>query len=101
MKIKSKDIVIVIAGKDKGKKGKVIRAFPKEDKVIVEGINMKKKHQKSRSRGTKGQVVEIALPIHVSNVMIEDSKTNKPSRIGYKIVNEKKIRISKKNGDEI
>lgn len=101
MKIKSKDIVIVIAGKDKGKKGKVIRAFPKEDKVIVEGVNMKKKHQKSRSRGTKGQVVEIALPIHVSNVMIEDSKTNKPSRIGYKIVNEKKIRISKKNGDEI
>lgn len=101
MKIKAKDNIIVIAGKDKGKKGKVIRAIPKEDRVIVEGVNIKKKHQKARSKGQKGQVVEFAAPIHVSNVMIEDTKTKKPSRIGYKIVNGKKIRIAKKSGTEV
>jgi len=101
MKIKSEDTVVVITGKDKGKIGKVLRVFPKEDKVVIERVNVKKKHQKSRSKGTKGQVIEIALPIHVSNVMIEDLQTKKPSRIGYKIINGKKIRIAKKSGNEI
>ena len=101
MKIKSKDNVIVITGKDKGKVGKVVRAIPEEDKVIVEGVNIKKKHQKARSKGQKGQIVEFAAPIHVSNVMIEDPKTKKPSRVGYKDVNGKKIRIAKKSGSEV
>ena len=101
MKIKTKDNVIVITGKDKGKTGKVIRAIPKEDKVIVEGINIKKKHQRARSKGQKGQVVEFAAPIHVSNVKIEDPKTKEPSRVGYKIMNGKKIRIAKKSGMEV
>ena len=101
MKIKEKDNVILIAGKDKGKKGKVIRAIPRGDKIVVEGVNIKKKHQKARGKGQKGQVVEFAVPIHVSNVMIEDAKTKKPSRVGYKIVNGKKIRIAKKSGSEV
>lgn len=101
MKIKAKDNVIVIAGKDKGRKGKVVRALPREDRVIVEGVNIKKKHQKARSKGQKGQMVEFAAPIPVSNVMIEDPKTKKPSRVGYKIVNGKKIRIAKKSGSEV
>ena len=70
MKIKKDDSVIVITGKDKGKKGKVTRAFPKENKVIVEGINVRKKHQRARRQGSKGQIVEMAMPINVSNVKL-------------------------------
>lgn len=70
MKIKKDDSVIVITGKDKGKKGKVVKAMPKENKIVVEGINLRKKHQKARKQGSKGQVVEIASPINVSNVKL-------------------------------
>ena len=68
MHVKKGDKVIVIAGKDRGKSGKVTRALPREDKVVVESINMLKKHQKSRKRDSKGQIIERATPIHVSNV---------------------------------
>lgn len=101
MKIKKDDAVIVIAGKDKGKKGKVIRAIPADNKVVVEGANMRKKHQKPTRRGAKGQMIEYAAPMDVSNVMIEDPKTKKPTRIGYKFVGDKKVRIAKKSGGEI
>lgn len=101
MKIKKNDNVIVIAGKDKGKSGKVIKAMPSEGKVVVESVNIKKKHMRPRKSGQKGQIVEIAAPIHVSNVMIKDPKTGKPSKIGTKIVGDKKVRISKKSGEEI
>lgn len=101
MKIKKNDNVIVVAGKDKGKSGKVSIAIPSSDKVIIEGVNIKKKHMRPRKSGQKGQVVEISAPIHVSNVMIKDAKTGKPSRIGMKIVGGKKVRISKKSGEEI
>ncbi len=101
MKIKANDNVIVVAGKDKGKKGKVLNAFPKEDKVIIEGMNLKKKHQRAKSKGLKGETIQVAAPIHVSNVMLEDPKTKKPTRVGYKIVNGKKIRVARKSGDEI
>lgn len=101
MKIKTNDSVIVIAGKDKGKKGKVTKAFPAEDKVVVEGVNLKKKHRKASQKGSQGEVFEFAAPIHVSNVMIEDPKTKKPSRVGYKVVNNKKVRVTKKSGSDI
>lgn len=68
MKIKKNDNIIVISGKDKGKKGKVIKALPKLDKVVVEGINVVKKHQKPRQAGKPGQIIEKPMPIHVSNV---------------------------------
>ena len=68
MKIKKGDNVIILAGGNKGKKGKVMKALPKEDKVIVEGVNMKKKHQKAKRGSPKGQMLNIAMPIHVSNV---------------------------------
>ncbi len=68
MKLKKGDNVIVIAGKDKGKKGKIARALPKEDKVVVEGINMSKKHQRPRKSGEQGSMIDLAMPIHVSNV---------------------------------
>ncbi|MEI6660252.1 MAG: 50S ribosomal protein L24, partial [bacterium] len=69
MKIKKGDNVIVIAGKDKGKTAKVIKAIPKENKLIVEGVNMRKKHQRAKTQDGKGQVIEFAVPVHVSNVM--------------------------------
>ena len=68
MKIKKGDKVLIIAGKDKGKSGAVLRAFPKDSKVVVEGINIKKVHRKPRKQGEKGKVVEVAAPVHVSNV---------------------------------
>lgn len=71
MKIKKDDSVIVLAGRDKGKTGKVIKAIPKDNKVVVAGINMIKKNQKARKAGQKGQIVEKTLPIDVSNVMLE------------------------------
>lgn len=101
MKIKKGDNIIVLAGKDKGKKAKVLRALPKENKVIVEGVNMVKKHQAARQKSKKGEVIEKTLPIHVSNVAIVDSKTGKSTRVGYKIEGDKKIRIARKSGQKI
>jgi large subunit ribosomal protein L24 len=67
MKLKKNDSIILIAGKDKGKKGKVVRVLPKENKIIVEGLNMMKKHQKPRKSGEKGSMINVAMPIHASN----------------------------------
>ena len=101
MKIKKGDNIIVIAGKDKGKKGKVVRALPVDSKVVVEGINMRKKHQRAGKGRQKGQIIDIAMPIHISNVMIEDPKTGKPTRVGKRIAGGKRIRIAKKSGTEL
>ncbi len=113
MQIKAGDTVVVIAGKDKftkDKKGnmvpttaKVLSVFPKTNKVLVEGVNKVKKHQKPTQQNQTGSIVEIEAPIHVSNVMVLDPKTNKPTRIGYTTVkakdgSEKKVRITKKSG---
>jgi large subunit ribosomal protein L24 len=101
MKIKKGDNIIVIAGKDRGKSGAVLTAFPKKDMVLVAGIGMIKKHQKSTRRGQAGQIVNRPTPIHVSNVAIKDSKTSKPSRIGYTMFENKKVRVSKASGTKI
>lgn len=102
MKIKKGDKVIVTAGKYKGKTGEVLRALPKDDKIVVEGVNIAKRHKKNRASGTKGEIIEIAMPIHVSNVMLEDTKTKKPTRIGYKVDDKgKKVRFAKKSGEVI
>jgi len=101
MKLKKGDNVIVIAGKDKGKKGKIVSAFPNDDKVIVEGLNMVKKHQKPRKSGEAGTVLNIAMPINASNVMMLDSKTNKRTRIGKKEVKGKMVRIARKSNQEV
>ncbi len=99
MKIKKNDNVIVIAGKDKGKTAKVLRAFPKDSLIVVEGVNMKKKHQRATKSNSKGQVIEIALPVHVSNVMLLEGK--KRVRVGRKLIGKKTVRVSKKTGQEI
>ncbi|UQE74410.1 MULTISPECIES: 50S ribosomal protein L24 [unclassified Gordonia (in: high G+C Gram-positive bacteria)] len=105
MKVHKGDTVIVIAGKDKGAKGKVIEAYPKRERVLVEGVNRIKKHtaQSANERGAEsGGIVTQEAPIHVSNVMVVDSEGN-PTRIGYRIDEEtgKKVRISRKTGKDI
>jgi len=101
MNIKKNDNVIVIAGKDKGKTGAVSRVFPKKDMVLISGLNLKTKHQRARKGGEKGQILDIASPIHISNVMIVDPESKKQSRVGRKLVGERYVRISKKSGKEI
>ncbi len=106
MKIKKGDQVLVIAGKDRGRKGKVIKALPKEGKVIVEGMNIKKKHIRPRREGEKGQIAQIPAPIDVSNVKLICPKCGKATRVGYKQKvrgdgERVKIRICKKCKQEI
>jgi len=96
MKIHSGDLVKVIAGKDKGKEAKVLSVDTKAERVIVEGVNIAKKHVKGQGN-VPGQIVEIERAIHVSNVMVIDPSTKKPTRIGFKIEGGKKIRIAKKS----
>ena len=104
MKVKKGDTVVVIAGKDKGAKGKVIAAFPRRDKVLVEGVNRVKKHERIRTtqRGAKtGGIVTQEALIHVSNVMVVDSDGN-PTRIGYRVDdNGQKVRISRRSGKDL
>ena len=97
MKIHSNDEVIVIAGKDKGKKGKVLKVNPLSRTILVEGVNIITRHIK-RQGTTPGQKVSFEKPIHVSNVMLLDPKTDAPTRVGYKLENGKKVRIAKKSG---
>lgn len=101
MKIRKNDNVIVISGKDKGKTGKVLSAFPKMNKVIVEGINICKRHEKSKKKDSKGEVVDVAMPLSVSNVAIVDPKDKKAVRVGFMVEGEKKIRIAKRSGQKI
>lgn len=101
MKIKKGDQVQVIAGKDRGKRGAVTRVFPEADRVVVEGVNIGKRHRKAKTAGEKGERVEMAMPIHVSNVMLVDPETGKPTRIGYQMNGAEKVRVSKKSGKTI
>ena len=101
MKIKSGDEVIVLAGKDKGATGKVVKALPKEDRVIVEGVNLVKKHRKANpAGGQQGEVVTKEAPIHVSNVsLVEDGKA---ARVGYRFEEDgTKVRVSRRTGKDI
>ena len=101
MNFKVGDKVVVIAGSSKGKEGKITKVLKSENRVIVEGCNIIKKHNKGNAQQTGG-ILEVEAPIHASNVMIVDPKTKKPTRIGHTIdKNNKKIRIAKKSGEKI
>ena len=105
MKIRKDDMVMVIAGNDKGKTGKVLKVFPKDNRVIIEGVNIRKRHTKPSQQNQQGGIVEKEAPIHVSNVMVMDPKTNEPVRVGMKIIvddktgKQKRARISKQSGE--
>lgn len=97
MKLKKGDQVVVISGKDRGKRGTIVRVFPEAERVLVEGVNVVKRHRKRKSEREKGERIEMSAPIHVSNVLLVDPKTNEPTRIGYRIENGEKVRVAKKS----
>ncbi len=101
MKFKKGDKVIVVAGKDKGKTGSIVKVLREKNRVVLDGVNMMKKQQKARRAGDKGQVIDVAMPIHASNVMIIDSKSGKQSRIGKKKVGDSYVRVARKSDQEI
>jgi large subunit ribosomal protein L24 len=95
MHVKKGDKVRVISGKDKGKTGVILAAYPKEARVLVEGVNVVKKHSKPSQANPQGGIISFEAPIHVSNVMPIDPKTGNPTRVGYKMVDGKKVRVAK------
>ena len=101
MKIKKGDTVLIISGKDRGKKGVVSQVFPKTAKVMVEGVNLKKKHRKPKKSGEKGQVINLPAALPISNTELVCPKCGKPTRVGYKVVDKKKYRICKKCGEQV
>lgn len=101
MKIRKGDTVLVISGKDRGKKDKVLQVFPKEERVLVEGVNLRKKHQRPKKSGEKGQIIHLPGSVSISNVKLVCPKCGKATRIGYKIVGKKKFRICKKCKQEM
>jgi len=101
MKVKKGDTVLVITGKDKGRIGKVFKALPKEAGILVEGLNLRKKHVRAKKQGEKGQIVNISAAMDISNVKIICPKCGKAARVGYKIEKGKKARVCKKCGQEI
>ncbi len=98
MNLKKGDNVIVIAGRDKGKTGTIQKVIPESNRVVVEGVNLRKKCKKPTQANPDGGIVEIYAPIDASNVALVDPKTKKPTKIGHKIVNGKKVRVAKKSG---
>jgi len=90
-----------ISGKDRGKTGKVLHVFPQTNKVVVEGLNIRKKHTRPKKQGQKGQIIQVPAPMDASNVMLVCSACNKPRRAGYKVFENKRTRICKKCGSEI
>ena len=98
MFVKTGDKVKVIAGKDKGKEGVVVKTLAAKDRVVVEGVNIVKKHQKPNNQYPQGGIVELEAPIHVSNVQLLDPSTNEPTKVGYKVEDGTKVRFAKKSG---
>lgn len=101
MKLKKGDTVKVLIGKDKGRTGTVSKVFPKENKVFVEGVNQYKKHVKAKVRGQKSEIITITKPLPVSNVALVCPKCNKPTRIGYAILNNEKARVCRRCKERI
>lgn len=99
--IRKNDQVMVITGRDKGKIGRVLRVLPKEGRVVVEKVNVVKRHSKPSAKNRQGGILEKELSIHVSNVMLVDPKKAEPTRVGSKVVDGKKVRVSKKSKEVI
>jgi large subunit ribosomal protein L24 len=94
MRIRRDDTVVIITGKDRGKKGKVRRAFPDEDRVVVEGLNMIKRHSRARRATRQAGIIELEAPIHVSDVMLICNKCGNPARVGFRLLDDgKKVRV--------
>ncbi|OAD64352.1 50S ribosomal protein L24 [Pediococcus parvulus] len=101
MFVKNGDKVRVISGKEKGKEGTIIKTLAKKNRVVVEGLNKVKKHQKASNSNPQGGIIDVEAVIDASNVMLIDPSTNEPTRVGYKVVDGKKVRFAKKSGETI
>lgn len=105
MKIKKGDTVIIRTGKDRGKEGVVVQAFPKKNEVLVEGLNIVNRHKKATRRGSQGQIIQKSMPFPIANVSLKDPKTGKPVRVGYITEGEgakaKKVRVTRPKGEKI
>ena len=101
MKLKKGDNVIVLSGNNKGKTGEVLEVIPKTEKIVVKGINIRKKHVKPRRQGDEGGIISVESPIHMSKVNVVCPKCGKATRIGYVVENDKKFRVCKKCGAKI
>ena len=101
MRIKKGDTVQVLSGNDKGKTGEVLEVIPKTEKVIVKGVNVRKKHVKPRKQGEEGGIISVECAIHSSKVNVVCPKCGKPARLGYKVEDGKKVRVCKKCGTEL
>jgi len=100
-KIKKGDKVVVTTGRDRGKRGEVLKALPAENRVIVQGVNVVKRHQRA-TQMSQGGIIEKEAPIHVSNVLHEDPKDGKPTRVGFKVLDDgRKVRVAKRSGEVI
>jgi large subunit ribosomal protein L24 len=99
-KIRKGDKVVVLAGKDKGRTGEVLRVMPKEDRALVRGINIVVRHQR-QTQAQEGGLIRKEAPIHLSNIAIADPKDGKPTRVGFKIEGDKKVRVAKRSGETI
>jgi large subunit ribosomal protein L24 len=99
-KIRKGDKVVVLAGKDKGRTGEVLRVMPKEDRALVRGINIVVRHQR-QTQGQEGGLIRKEAPIHLSNLAVADPKDGKPTRVGFKIDGDKKVRVAKRSGEVI
>ena len=100
-KIKKDDRVVVLTGKDRGRKGQVVRVFPKEGRLVVSGINMVKRHTRPSQGDPQGGIKHKEAALHVSNVALVDPKTGEPTRVGFRIDGDKKVRIAKTTGEVI
>ncbi len=100
LKVKKGDKVVVITGRDKGKSGEIVKVLREENRVVVQGVNVAQRHQK-QSMSQEGGIVRKELPIHVSNVALIDPKTEKPTRVGYKMDGERKIRVARRSGEAL
>lgn len=101
MKLRKGDEVEIIAGKDRGKRGKILRVQPADEKIVVDGINLMKKHRKGRGDRQKGERIELPYPIHVSNAMLVCPEAGKPTRVGYTMEGDTKVRVSRRSGKVI
>ncbi|WP_119392478.1 50S ribosomal protein L24 [Taklimakanibacter lacteus] len=101
LKIRKGDKVVVRTGRDKGKVGEVLRVFPEDNRALVQGVNVVRKHQK-QTAGQEGGIVSKEMPIHISNIALRDPKDGKPTRVGYKVLKDgKKVRFARNSGEVI
>jgi large subunit ribosomal protein L24 len=100
LKVRKGDNVVVLTGRDKGKSGSILRVMPEENRVVVQGVNMVKRHTRPTAQ-QQGGIVEKEAPIHVSNVALVDPKDNKPTRVGYKFLDGRRLRFARRSGEMI